>query len=207
MKLNLKKEKIEDKKIRGKFLFPRYIFILIGSLILGVNFYLWNGQNLAGNTLPMPFGYGIAVILSGSMEPTLSTNDLAVIHRQKDYEVGDIIVYQSGGELIIHRIIEIEGSKVTTQGDANNTPDVSITLSNVRGKMIAHIPGIGGFVRRLKTPVGMLLILAVAFALLELSYRREWSQEEEEQEKLREEISFLRRELDKKEEEEETEEK
>lgn len=200
MKLNFIKEEIRDKKMRGKIFFPRYILILIGSLVLGVNIYLWNGYNLVGNALPMPFGYGMAVVLSGSMEPVLSANDLVVIHWQKDYEVGDIIVYQSGSELIIHRIIEIENNKLTTQGDANNTPDAPITLSNVKGKMIGHIPGIGMFIRKLKTPAGLFIVLAVAFILLELSYRKEWSEEDVEQEKLREEISRLKKELDKKDE-------
>lgn len=187
--------------MRGKFIFPRYILILIGSLILGINLYIWNGKNVVGNALPMPFGYGMAVVLSGSMEPALSVDDLVLIHRQKSYVVGDIIVYQTGSELIIHRIVAIEGDELTTQGDANNTPDAPITLSNVKGKMIGHIPGIGMFIRGLKTPAGVIFVLAAAFILLELSYRREWGEEDVEQEKMREEISRLKKELDKNDEE------
>lgn len=170
----------------------RWLFIVIGSFILGIHIYLWNGYHLVGNRLPMPFGYGMAVILSGSMEDTLSIDDLVLVHRQKEYEVGDIVVYQSDGELIIHRVIEMEGDKLVTQGDANHVPDAPIRFSAVKGKMIGYIPGIGAVVRRLKTPVGVFGTLAVAVLLLELSYRKEGSEEEQEQEKLREEISRLK---------------
>ena len=49
---------------------------------MGINVYLWNASSLAGNAMPMPFGFGMAVVLSGSMEPVLSVNDLllSLIH-------------------------------------------------------------------------------------------------------------------------------
>lgn len=196
MKLNLIKKEIGDKKKRVTVILPRYILIFIGSLILGMNLYIWNGKNLAGNALPMPFGYGMAVVLSGSMEPVLSTDDLVVIHRQKSYEVGDIIVYQSGRELIIHRIVEAEEDELVTKGDANHTTDPPIDWASVKGKMIVSIPGIGILIRGLKTPAGVLLVLTVAFILLELSYRREWKEDKVQQQRLREEIEQLKEELE-----------
>ena len=41
----------------GKMLLPMHIPVLICGLILGVNVYLANAHSLAGNQLPMPFGY------------------------------------------------------------------------------------------------------------------------------------------------------
>lgn len=178
------------KKTGGTWLSLRWLFIVIGSLILGIHIYLWNGYHLVGNKLPMPFGYGMAVILSGSMEDTLSIDDLVLIHRQKEYEVGDIVVYQSDAELIIHRIVKMDKDELVTQGDANHVPDAPIRFSDVKGKMIGHIPGIGAVVRRLKTPIGVFGTLAAAILLLELSYRKEGNKEE--QEKLREEIARLK---------------
>ena len=57
----------------------RSALLIFVSLIVGVNIYLWNAQSLMGNALPMPFGYGAAVVLSGSMEPTFSTGDLILV--------------------------------------------------------------------------------------------------------------------------------
>lgn len=186
-----------DFKRSGTWLYLRGLLILVVSLILGIHIYLWNGYQLVGNKLLMPFGYGMSVVLSGSMEDTLSVNDLAVIHRQKEYEIGDIIVYESDGELIIHRVIKMEGDKLVTQGDANYFPDSPIRFSDIKGKMIGHIPKIGVIIRRLKTPVGVLVTLVAAVVLLELSYWKEGSTEKQEQEKLREEISRLKNTLHK----------
>ena len=45
------------------------------------------------------------VVLSGSMEPTLSVDDLVIVRAAEDYAVGDVVVYQSGHSLVIHRIV------------------------------------------------------------------------------------------------------
>lgn len=191
MKGNRKKEEAGSSG-RKKRVFLRYVLILIGSLILGINVYLWNGRNLTGNTMPMPFGYGMAVVLSGSMEPVLDVNDLVFVQEQETYQVGDIIVYQSGDELIIHRIVERYGDMLLTQGDANNGADPPIDISSVKGKMVGSIPGIGSLVRALKTPAGIIIVLAAAVVLMEFSYRREWAEENMKQQKMKEEIRRLK---------------
>ena len=57
----------------------RWLLIVVCGLILGVNVYLANANSLVGNQLPMPFGYGAAVVLSGSMEPEFSEGDLIIV--------------------------------------------------------------------------------------------------------------------------------
>ena len=54
------------KKIKFKWtdLTRRVVLVLLG-IVLGVNVYLANAQRLVGNQLPMPFGYGAAMVLSG----------------------------------------------------------------------------------------------------------------------------------------------
>ena len=47
----------------------RTVLLIICGTLIGVNVYLINAKTLAGNDLPMPFGYGAAVVLSGSLEP------------------------------------------------------------------------------------------------------------------------------------------
>jgi hypothetical protein len=66
----------------------------------------------------------------------------------------------------------VDGDTVTTRGDANNVADEPFDVSNVRGKMIAAFPAVGGLVRILKTPAGTISLLAAAIILIELSYRR-----------------------------------
>lgn len=56
----------------------RMLTLLILGVFLGVRFYVWNAQSLTGNAVPMPFGIGASVVLSGSMEPALSVGDLLI---------------------------------------------------------------------------------------------------------------------------------
>jgi signal peptidase len=153
-------------------------------------------MSLVGNRLPMPFGYGASVVLSGSMEPNLSVNDLVIIKETQDVNVGDVIVYESGGEMIIHRVLNVDGDTIITQGDANNIADEPFDVSSVRGKMIASFPAVGGLVRILKTPAGTIGLLVAAFLLIELSYHRE-SQEDEEIKEMKAEIRRLKEEKEK----------
>ncbi len=169
------------------------------GIILGINLYLANARGLTGNQMPMPFGTGVAVVLSGSMEPALSVNDVILVREADCYEVGDIVVYQSGKSLVVHRIIAKDGETVTTQGDANNIADDPIEQRAIKGKVIAHIPAVGLAVNALKTPAVILILLIATFVLTELSFRREKDKDEQELEAIKEEIRRLRKEQEGKE--------
>ena len=151
----------------------RTVIIVCIAVFLVVNIYLLNVQTLQGNALPMPFGVGAAIVLSGSMEPELSVDDLIIVVSREDYAVGDVVVYQSGSALVVHRIIEITDGLVTTQGDANNTPDQPIKLSDIKGEVAWKISYVGVVLNFIKSPLGVVIILAAAFLLMELSYRKE----------------------------------
>ena len=177
----------------GKIL--RYVFrtllLVFLSLILGFNIYTWNAKTLLGEQLPMPFGYGAAVVLSGSMEPELSVDDLVVIKETDDIAENDVIVYQSGNSLVIHRVIEINGDEIVTKGDANNTIDDPITLSAVKGKLLFAIPFIGIITHITRSPIAVICIILLALLLMELSYSREKSKEDEQITKIKAEIQKL----------------
>ena len=172
----------------------RRLLLVLIALVLGVRVYLWNAENLVGNRMPMPFGYGAAVVLSGSMEPVLSVNDLIIAKETEDYGIGDMIVYQDGTSVILHRVVAMDEENVQTKGDANNVADAPISRSMVKGKVIAYIPGVGYAVEFLKQPVGMVLFLGAAVFLMELSYRKEKQEDEDELEQIKAEIRKLREE-------------
>lgn len=172
----------------------RIILLSIIGLIIGINLYIWNASALVGNAMPMPFGWGASVVLSGSMEPALSVNDLVIVREQSEYNKDDIVVYQDGGMLVIHRIISIDGDKVITQGDANNTADQPIEMSAIKGKQVASIPLVGALTNFLKTPTGFILVIIAAIALFEVPYLKERKRANEEQEKIKEEIRRLKEE-------------
>lgn len=175
----------------------RTVFLIAVSLILGINIYSWNARSLTGNVLPMPFGYGGAVVLSGSMEPTIAVDELILVKAEDSYEVGDVVVYQTGKMLVVHRIVAMDGETVTTRGDANNVDDGAIEPAQIKGKVIAHIPHVGTAVRLLKSPAATIVLIAAAVLTIELPYRKKKEQDNEELERIKEEIRKLKAEQEK----------
>lgn len=184
-------------KKNNKKKFPpalRLILLVICGAVLGVNVYLANANSLVGNKMPMPFGYGASVVLSGSMEPEFSKGDLIVVAESESYALDDIVVFQDGASLVVHRIIEVDGDKLVTKGDANNVADEPIEISAIKGKVLFHIDKLGSVVSFFKTPVGTVLIIAAAIALVEIPRRREKDADDAEKQKILQEIKRLREE-------------
>ncbi|MDF9825400.1 signal peptidase I [Breznakia sp. PF5-3] len=178
-------------KIKSNVILRRVLLSLVG-LFLGVNIYLFNATSIVGNKLPMPFGYGAAVVLSGSMEPALSVNNLIIVEESKAYDKGDIVVYQDGNELIVHRIVSIDKDSVITKGDANSVSDNPIRKSSIKGKVIVSIPFIGVLINILKSPLGTITILILAFMLLERSYKNDKNKNLENLDIIRQEIEKIK---------------
>lgn len=170
----------------------RVVVLVICGAVLGLNIYSFNANSLVGNKLPMPFGYGAAVVLSGSMEPELSVGDLIIVSKEKEYQVNDVVVFQDTSMLVVHRIVAIEGNLVTTKGDANNVEDAPIEKSAIKGKVIGCVPGIGTLVNFIKTPAGTICIVLLALILIEVPRRRELKRDDEERQKIIEEIQRMK---------------
>lgn len=182
----------------------RIVALVIVALIVGINVYTFNASRVVGDAVPMPFGVGATVVLSGSMEPELSTGDLLFIAKRDSYGVDDVVVFQSNRIAVVHRIIEIYEEKVDdgegevtktfaiTQGDANNTPDDPITMDQVKGIVVFRIPLVGYLVNIIKTPLGTIVILAAAVLLLERSFHKEKSKDDDKLEEIRREIEKLK---------------
>ncbi len=187
----------KSKKVNSKWInVCRRLLLIICGMILGINIYLINANSLVGNQLPMPFGYGAAVVLSGSMEPEFSQGDLIIVKETDSFEVNDIVVFQDNNSLVVHRIIEIGGETVTTKGDANNVADEPISAEAVKGKVMFSIPYAGVAVKALRSPVGMIVIILAAVLLTEGSFRRKKESDENRIEEIKEEIQRLKAEQD-----------
>ena len=151
----------------------RLTLMALAGIVVGMNIYLWNAQSLLGTAMPMPFGFGAAVVLTGSMEPTIAQDSLIFVVEEETYEEDQIVVYQSGSLLVVHRIERIDGETAVTKGDANNVADEPIPVSAIMGRVIGHVANMGPLVRAIKSPIGAVTLLAAAILLPELSYRRQ----------------------------------
>jgi len=182
------------KKSRGTKT-RRCVLFLVVVLILGLLLYLWSAGTPAKNDLPMPFGYGVAVVLSGSMEPALHVNDFVVAAEKDDYNVGDIVVYRSGQSLTVHRIVARDGDLITTQGDANNTTDEPVSISAVKGAVVLRIPLLGTLIKLMKNPAVEILLLLAACLLLYRAFVPAEKKEKDNPEEIKEEIRRLKAQL------------
>ena len=174
----------------------RYIALSVTAIVIGVTAFGANAKVVAGNDMPMPFGYGASVVLTGSMEPVISANDMIVVKETTEYGVGDIIVYRTGRMSVVHRVIGLDGDRVITQGDANNAADEPFDRSAVIGRVIAVVPGVGRVIRLIRTPAGIVVLVALVVLLMEGSFRKKKEADREEADAIRKEILELKLELE-----------
>ncbi len=184
-------------KQKLKLILKRFLPVLLVGLLLGIGIYNLNAKLLLGDPMPMPLGIGSSVVLTGSMEPAISPGDLIIVKKSCDVREQDVIVYEDGNALVVHRIIGVNGDQLITQGDANNTADDPIAREAVRGKVILAIPYVGLVVDALKSPWITLLLLGLAIWLMESSFRREKADEQDELDAIKQEIEELSEKLKK----------
>ncbi len=105
--------------------------------------------------------------------------DIVVTHKlpaEEDLKLYDIVVYETDGILLIHRIVGIEepNSKhpnerhFLLQGDAVDSPDrFPVLYSQMRGIYYGeNVPFVGSFVLFLQSPAGWMCLLLVVIAVV-----------------------------------------
>jgi len=100
-------------------------------------------------------------VKTGSMEDNIHVGDYILIYKKKNYRIGDVVTYQKNNYFITHRIIEKNGNKIVTKGDANNTIDEEIDVKEIVGKVILS----GGILNAI---INYKYVLAAGFVALYL---------------------------------------
>ncbi len=118
---------------------------------------------LACGALP----YKVYVVHTGSMSPAIPPKS-AVIVREGDYRVSQVISYRTKSGVVTHRLIDMTGDVLRTKGDANRTADPStISRAQVIGGVVAAPRMLGYWIVYFKNPAGLAsLFLAVICAWL-----------------------------------------
>lgn len=81
-------------------------------------------------------------ILSGSMSPAINVGDIVFIKHADldDISVSDVIAYNLGESVIVHRVVEKTDEGLITQGDAVEQRDANaVTDENIEGKVLFHL--------------------------------------------------------------------
>lgn len=130
------------------------------------------------NEIPSFFGISFMHVVSGSMEPTIMTNDVAIgkkVYANDEITVGDTYIYESvDGLKVIHRIIDqnADGSYVF-KGDNNSTRDfLDVERDQIEFKYLFHIPKLGYVVLLFKNVYFYAVLVAIFLANEFLSYLR-----------------------------------
>lgn len=100
---------------------------------------------------------------------------VSALPEESELKIGDIVVYEYNGVMIIHRIVGIEAPNSShedyyflLQGDANETADrFPVRYEQMKGLYTGQrLPMIGSFVMFMQSPAGWLCILLVVIAVI-----------------------------------------
>lgn len=131
--------------------------------------------------VPMPFGFGATFVLSNSMAPGITTDDIVLVKKPAELRVGDVVLYSTDKRNVLHRIVEIDGDTLITQGDANNTKDAPFSKDNVLGVLCGVIPNGAKVVNFITNPP---FVMAVVFLLMGAAFAWMLVEERKEQKRL-----------------------
>ena len=168
MKYQIEKisKQIKIEKTIGK-IFKTIILVFLVMLLI-VNLMMLYQKNIKSEEIPRFWDVSVFNIVSGSMETTINVNDVIVIKKiaQDELEKGDIITYKKqDGTIVTHRIVAIhkENENIyTTKGDNNDVEDEEkIKYSQVHGKYLFKIKGMGNFVEELQKNNGLISVALI----------------------------------------------
>ena len=148
---------------------------------------------------PTLLGHQMYFIRTGSMSPYLEPGDVIISKKYDGGELvagndGDVVTYygnvNGNVEMITHRVIEIDGEKIVTKGDFNNTVDSPITKNDIEAVMVYKtvvidkiymiISSTWGFWLLIFTPIALLIVSEIVSLVKELKREKEEADENEE---------------------------
>lgn len=115
--------------------------------------------------------YALYFVRGESMKPAFDMGDVVIggpVGTGSDIKPGDIVTYESGKNLITHRVLSVDGDTLITKGDANEDPDSRpIQFSQVKSRYLFKVPCVGYLTSFVQTRLGWFLaIILPAMALV-----------------------------------------
>ena len=134
------------------------------------------GVLVLGRIVPL-IGHPTFVVAGPSMEPSIPIGSAVVLDHvpPSSLAVGDVVSLRSGAgrAIFTHRIVRLAerdgGLWLETKGDANATPDPSLTaVTDVIGRVGVYIPHAGYLLTLYSAPSGILFSISLGLVLLVL---------------------------------------
>ena len=165
----IKYKKEKRRKIIKILLTPIFLIVFLLYIYIAYQKFI-----LKKNTIDV-FGFKSFIVLTGSMEPTISVNDLIVVKTvpENEINVNDIVTFHlnNSNSTITHRIVEkFENNGniyYRTKGDNNNTIDTDkITYNNIDGLYLFKMNKVGVVLTEIFTGTGLIIL----FFILAITY-------------------------------------
>ncbi len=173
---------IQDKKEKTSH--SHKIFTIIGIIlciilipILVINITLIVKSYTNKDEVPKIGGFCPLIVLTGSMEPEISSGDLIIVKQidGADVKENDVIAFfdpdGNGQSILTHRVVGItekDGQTAFyTKGDANNTDDrLPVTADKLVGSYKFRIRGMGNVAMFMQTTTGLIVCVVLPLILL-----------------------------------------
>ncbi|MCD8208578.1 MAG: signal peptidase I [Bacteroidales bacterium] len=154
------------KRVRRGFNIFLICLVVLVAVLCG---YILIERYALKNDMPTIFGYGFAVVVSGSMEPTIMTGDMIITKKCKEYVEDDIICFTDPSlGYVTHRIIGVnDDGTFTTKGDLEtNSVDMHhVSTDEIVGKVVVISTTGGQVMSFLQKPVGIICVFGGVFIL------------------------------------------
>lgn len=109
-------------------------------------------------------------VTSNSMIPEFSENSLLIVQKTETVKKGDIIVFTPEWlpeKTVTHRIVGFTGNDFITKGDNNDYFDQTVSVNDLKGKVLFSVPYLGVFFKNV-----FYFLYIVPFIVVFLFYRR-----------------------------------
>lgn len=159
------------RKPKKNKLFKRLIYLIIFSIIIVVIYNIFL-LRISTETEEQEYVFGMRayVIETDSMEPELEIGDVIIVKKceQKDLKIGDIITFTNRGELITHRISNIDQKyqRYSTKGDKNTIEDIEkIKFEDIKGVKVLTLPGFWNFISNAKNVMYIFILFVIVITI------------------------------------------
>lgn len=123
-------------------------------------------------------GYSFFEVTSYSMYPELDKGDLVVVKKKDSdyYQEGMTVTYQvkEGTSPVTHKIVSRDGDIIITRGinsQTNNSDDDPFDVKYIIGEVVYVFDDYADFVGFIKNPIGLMILICIAWICFEsLSY-------------------------------------